>query len=138
MESPKILVAGICDLTVALARKTFEPLGYQIITARPMSVALFLAQKNLPDLIISSFEMLDGDGLTFLRELKGDEELAVLPFVFSTQGKPEATLELAAIKEGARKVLATDFSPSDFLSLLEPLIRERLSQKGNRQEHTPE
>lgn len=138
MESPKILVAGTCDQTVALARKTFEPLGYQIITARPMSVALFLAQKNLPDLIISSFDMLDGDGLTFLRELRQDEELAVLPFVFSTTGTPDTSMELAAMKEGARKVLACDFSPADFLSLLEPLIHERLSQKGKRQEHTPE
>ncbi|MBS1998050.1 MAG: hypothetical protein JSS86_17125, partial [Cyanobacteria bacterium SZAS LIN-2] len=72
METPKILVAGSSQKSVALTRAAIEPLDYQMVTAQPMSVALFLAQKNLPEVIVSDLKMLDGDGISFLNEIKVD------------------------------------------------------------------
>ena len=89
MDTPKVLVAGPSLKTVALARDAFEPLGYQIITAQPMSVALFLAHKNLPELIICPYEMLDGDGQTFLSEVQRDDELCHIPFFFCIEDLAE-------------------------------------------------
>ncbi len=138
METPRILLAGNCDKTTDLARAALEPLDYQIVTARAMSMALFLAHKNLPELIVSPFEMLDGDGMTFLTELRQDEELQSIPFVFCLNEMPEAQFELAAIKEGAAKVVSNNLTVSEFKNLVEPLIHERLVKKGKRQEFTPE
>lgn len=138
METPKVLVAGTSNKTVALARAAFEPLGYQIITAQPMSVALFLAHKNLPELIISPYEMLDGDGQTFLTEIQRDDELCQIPFVFCIEEQPETSAEFSAIREGASKVVVNRITAAEFLALVMPLIEERLARKGKRAETTPE
>jgi CheY-like chemotaxis protein len=138
METPKILVAGNSKKSVALVRAAIEPLDYQLVTAQPMSVALFLAQKNLPEVIISDLEMLDGDGIRFLNELKLDEELAKIPFIFLVDKPTDEATELSAITRGARLICLNSMGKDEFLNVLEPLIRERLKLKGKREEHTPE
>ena len=138
METPKILVAGLSKKSLALVRDAVEPLGYQVITAQAMSVALFLAQKNLPEVIISDFDMLDGDGITFLNEVKIDQELARIPFLFLVDKAFDEATEISAITRGARLICLNSIAGEELIGLLQPLIVERLSQKGKRPEHTPE
>lgn len=138
METPKILVAGNSQKSVALVRAAIEPLDYQLVTAQPMSVALFLAQKNLPDVIVSDLQMLDGDGISFLNEVKLDKELDKIPFIFLVDAPTDEATELSAITRGARLICLNSMARDEFLDVLEPLIKERLNQKGKREEHTPE
>ncbi len=138
METPKILVAGNSKKSVALVRAAIEPLDYQLVTAQPMSVALFLAQKNLPDVIVSDLQMLDGDGIRFLNEIKLDPELAKIPFIFLVDEPTDEATELSAITRGARLICLNSMGKDEFIKVLEPLIKERLNQKGKREEHTPE
>jgi CheY-like chemotaxis protein len=138
METPKILVAGNSQKSVALVRAAIEPLDYQLVTAQPMSVALFLAQKNLPDVIVSDLKMLDGDGIRFLNELKLDNELGHIPFIFLVDEPTDEATELSAITRGARLICLNTMGKDEFLKVLESLIKERLRQKGKREEHTPE
>lgn len=135
---PKLLVAGSSQRTVNLARAAVEQLGYQIVTAPAMSVALFLAQKNLPEIIISDLHMLDGDGMTFLHELTLDEELKEVPFIFCVDQLPGETAELQALKAGALKMLPNDVGAAEFLEIIHPLILARIAAKGKREEHSPE
>lgn len=138
METPKLLVAGNSPNTVKLTREAVEQLGYQIVTAPAMSVALFLAQKNLPELIISDLNMLDGDGMTFLNEIRQDGELIEIPFIFCVDKLPGTAAELQALKAGALKMLPNDMCAADFLEIIHPLILTRLQAKGKRAEQTPE
>jgi two-component system cell cycle response regulator len=138
METPKILIAGLSKKSISLVRDAIEPLGYQVVTAQAMSVALFLAQKNLPEVIVSDLEMLDGDGITFLNEVKIDSELARIPFLFLVDKAPDEAIEISAITRGARLICLNSINRKEFLDLLEPLVAERLSVKGKRPEHTPE
>ncbi len=138
METPKLLIAGLSLKTINLARAAVEQLGYQIVPSPAMSLSLFLAHKNLPDLIVSDFKMSDGDGLSFLRELQDDQDLAAIPFIFCLDTMPDDALELQAIKSGARKVVPNNIEPSDFLEIIDPLIVERLKSKIKREEQTPE
>jgi len=138
METPKILVAGISPKSVALVRAAIEPLDYQLITAQPMSVALFLAQKNLPEVIISDLKMLDGDGILFLNEVKLDAELTKIPFIFLVDEPTDEATEISAITRGARLICLNSMDKNQLLGVLEPLIHERLSQKVKREEQTPE
>jgi two-component system, cell cycle response regulator len=138
METPKILVAGSSQKSVALVREAIEPLGYQLVTAQAMSVALFLAQKNLPDVIISDLKMLDGDGIGFLNEIKLDDELSKIPFLFLVDKPTDEATEISAITRGARLICLNSMSKTEMLALLEPLLEERLAAKGKRPEHTPE
>jgi len=138
METPKILLAGNSKKSAALVRAAIEPLDYQLVTAQPMSVALFLAQKNLPEVIVSDLRLLDGDGIRFLNELKLDPELAQIPFIFLVDEPTDEATELSAITRGARLICLNTMSKDEFLNVLEPLIRERLQYKEKREEQTPE
>ena len=138
METPKLLIAGLSQQTLNLVRQAVEQLGYQVVPSPAMSLALFLAHKNLPDIIISDLQMRDGDGLSFLREIQQDEELRDIPFIFCFDQMPDEATELLAIKSGARKVVPNNLAPAEFLQIIEPLIEERLRDKVKRQEQTPE
>ena len=138
METPKLLVAGLSEQTINLTRAAVEQLGYQVVPCRAMSLALFLAHKNLPELIISDMEMTDGDGLAFLRELQQDADLAVIPFILCPDKMLDETSELNAIKSGARKVVPNNLSAAEFWQIIGPLIEERLKSKVKREEQTTE
>ncbi|CAN5303627.1 N/A [soil metagenome] len=138
METPKLLIAGRSEQTLALVRQSVEQLGYQVVPSPTMSLALFLAHKNLPDLIISDLEMTDGDGFSFLREISLDEELREIPFLLCLDQMPDEATELQAIKSGARKVVPNNLQPREFLQIIEPFIQQRLRDKVKRQEQTPE
>ncbi len=138
METPKLLIAGLSQQTLNLVRQAVDQLGYQIVPAPAMSLALFLAHKNLPDIIISDLKMRDGDGLSFLCEIRQDDELRAIPFLFCLDQMPEEATELLAIKSGARKVVPNNLQPAEFLQIIEPFIDERLRDKVKRDEQTPE
>jgi CheY-like chemotaxis protein len=138
METPKLLIAGRSEQTLALVRQAVEQLGYQIVPSPAMSLALFLAHKNLPDIIISDLNMTDGDGLTFLQEIRQDDELSAIPFLFCLDSMPDEATELQAIKSGARKVVPNNLQPAEFLQIIVPFIDQRLRDKVKRTEQTPE
>ncbi|MFA6211102.1 MAG: response regulator [Candidatus Obscuribacterales bacterium] len=138
METPKLLIAGRSEQTLALVRQAVEQLGYQIVPSPAMSLALFLAHKNLPDIIISDLNMTDGDGLTFLQEIRQDDELCAIPFLFCLDSMPDEATELQAIKSGARKVVPNNLQPAEFLQIIVPFIDQRLRDKVKRTEQTPE
>lgn len=138
METPKLLIAGRSEQTLALVRQAVEQLGYQIVPSPAMSLALFLAHKNLPDIIISDLNMTDGDGLTFLQEIRQDDELSAIPFLFCLDSMPDEATELQAIKSGARKVVPNNLQPAEFLQIIVPFIEQRLKDKVKRTEQTPE
>lgn len=138
MEVTNILVAGNSARNVELAREAFERIGYQIIPASEMSLSLFLAQKNLPDLIIADRVFKQGDGMTFITELQQDPELDEIPVLFIIDVTENDFNDEAAIASGAIQVLHHPVNHLQLLELAEPLIRHRKETKGIRPEYTPE
>lgn len=132
-----ILVAGSHNEYVELARQAVEELDCQIIPAPAMSLALFLAQKNLPDIILSGFEMTDGDGWNFIKEIKVDDELRSIPFVFITSLKDEALIA-PALALGADDVLTFPMDAAQLKREIMPYINIRLAEKEQRNPQTPE
>ena len=120
-----------------LAREAFEDLDCEIVRATSMTLAVFLAQKNLPDVILSAFEMHDGDGWSFLGEVKADEELRNIPFLFIAPGIDDA-IQTRASNLGADAVLNYPLEPSQLKRELVPYINIRLAEKGQRLPQTPE
>lgn len=125
-----IMVAGSNSRNVELARQAFDALDCQIIPAPTMSLALFLAQKNLPDIILCGFEMVDGDGLSFIKEIKADEELRQLPFVFMATANDQAASE-KALDLGADAVLKHPLETDQLKREVIPYINIRVAEKNN-------
>ncbi len=132
-----ILAAGSHPQYAELARQAFNELDYQIISAPSMSLAIFLAQKNLPDVILCDFVMTDGDGWSFISEIKADAELRGIPFLFIGPVE-DASVSDRALALGADAVLAFPLDASQLKREVIPYINIRLAEKGLRLPQTPE
>lgn len=138
LEAINILVAGKSQANVDLAKAAYQGMDYQVIPAPGTSLALFLAQKNYPDLIICDGTLTDGDGITFLSELKADPELAEIPFVFLVDKQHGALDENLAITSGAVNVFYHPIEAAWLKECTVPIITHRSQTKEKRAEQTPE
>ncbi|HEY9773567.1 MAG TPA: hypothetical protein V6C81_07130 [Planktothrix sp.] len=132
-----ILVAGRSTANVRSLKDAVDRLDYQVIPAPSMSLALFLARKNLPELIVCDMEMVDGDPHQFLSELQADDELRQIPFMVLCDIQVSSDERKQFMSAGAALVLANDES-ADLLGTIEPYIAARLAIKAQRPEETPE
>lgn len=138
MEPINILVAGSNRANVDLAKVAYEGTGYQVIPASGFSLALFLAQKNYPDLIICDGKLTDGDGLAFLSELKNDPELSDIPFIFLVEKEINSVDEISAITGGALSVFYHPIEAAWLRECTVPIITKHAETKEKRPEQTPE
>jgi DNA-binding response OmpR family regulator len=78
----KLLFVGKDMTSFQPLRSAFDREDVLIISANSMALALFLARKNQPDLIICEEQLIDGNGLSFFYETRNDSDLATIPFAF--------------------------------------------------------
>ncbi|MDZ4838098.1 MAG: hypothetical protein SGJ27_30315 [Candidatus Melainabacteria bacterium] len=138
LEAINILVAGKNQSNVELAKAAYAGIGYQVIPAPGTSLALFLAQKNYPDLIISDGILTDGDGIAFLTELKNDPELSEIPFIFLIDKNTSQIDEDSAITAGAVSVFYHPIEAGWLKECTVPIITKHAATKEIRPEQTPE
>jgi CheY-like chemotaxis protein len=134
----KILVASKTKEEIAQVKKAFEHCDCQIIPASSMSLALFLTQKNLPDLIFSELELTDGDGFNFLGEIRQEPDLANIPFIFLVDRSHNSLTLEQAIDRGATSLFDCRLKGSDLVDLTMPILKEHQLVKTVRAEETPE
>ncbi len=68
--SKKILIAEDDELLAKALAVSLEESGYKVFSAYDGEEALFLAEKNLPDLILLDINMPKMDGLSMLKEMR--------------------------------------------------------------------
>ena len=124
----QVLVLDNKGANTKLAKELLAPLGHQIIPVIGSSLALFLAHKNLPELILSDTQASDGTGLDFIRAVKADPELSNIPFIFLAS-QSDANLETEALKLGAEKFLTQPIKAGALLQEIQPYLHERKSQR---------
>jgi len=134
----KILLASCNKEKITQIKEAFAHCDCQIITASSMSLALFLAQKNLPDLIFSELKLTDGDGCNFLREIRQEPDIAQIPFIFLVRNSSNSLTLEEAIKQGANSVFDCLLKGSQLLNLALPILNQHLLVKKQRAEETPE
>jgi CheY-like chemotaxis protein len=134
--SVHILVAGKSSANVELVKEAVGLHEYVVIPAPGMALALFLAQKNLPELIISDLDMTDGDGKMFLTEIKNDPELSLIPFLFLIDKQDINQPKTFSPKADA--ILSRPIQPQRLFAEINPYIQMRLRTKIERAPETPE
>jgi CheY-like chemotaxis protein len=134
----KILVASCNKHGIALIKEAFDHCDCQIIPASSMSLALFLTQKNLPDLIFSELELTDGDGFNLLGEIRQEPDLAQIPFIFLVDRSNNTLTLEQAINHGATSLFDCRLKGSDLVDLTMPILKEHQLVKTKRTEETPE
>lgn len=126
--APHILVVGQNQANLALIRAAVARRDCQLVLAPGESLALFLAQKKLPDLIISDFTLSDGDGLSFLHEVRADEKLKVVPFIFLIAAPIETALKNKLLAQKA--VVCKSSDSKEFIANLEKFFDRDSGRKS--------
>jgi len=101
-----ILVAGKSSQIYDLVKRVFAATDINIVRATTMSLSLFLAQKNLPFLIIADTDLIDGDADSLLYGLRHDNDLKHIPVVFVASANISTKAKEKLLENGAAKVLS--------------------------------
>jgi len=84
LMSAEILIVDDIPTNLNLLRQALEPEGYNIIAAPSGEVALQIADRTQPDLILLDIMMPGIDGFETCRLLKADKATADIPVIFIT------------------------------------------------------
>ncbi len=126
--SRHILIASKDKKLGELAKQAVQSLDYNVVVASDLSLALYLTNKNMPDLIVTDEDLIGGSGFDLLSELRSDEELGVIPILFIGKNGKDGQ---KATDLGARKVIGSPHSLDEFFLELMPHLK--LDEKSPKQ-----
>lgn len=125
----KVLIVEDDPASRRLLRTYLEIHACEVIEAGNGQEGLEMAVLQMPDVIISDAMMPVMDGFQFLREIKGDEKLKTVPFIFYSgfyTGDKEHGL---AMSLGAEAFILKPKSPDEFWAELSHVLEECRTKK---------
>ncbi|MCX8110633.1 MAG: response regulator [Syntrophorhabdaceae bacterium] len=99
--------------------------GFEVYSATNGAIALEIAHKNLPDIIISDILMPVMDGFTLCRRCKTDEKLKHIPFIFYTATYTDPKDERFALSLGADRFIIKPQDPEEWDKILDGVFIEK-------------
>ena len=99
--------------------------GHEVDSASNGVTALQLAERCVHDLIISDILMPRMDGFQLCRELKKDERLRHIPFIFYTATYTDPRDAAFALSLGADKFLIKPLEPEAFMKAVDEVIAQK-------------
>jgi PAS domain S-box-containing protein len=131
----KILVVEDNEDSRVLLESLLEANGYEVECAENGKVALALATRRPPDLIISDILMPEMDGYVLCRAVKADEQLRAIPFVFYTATYTDPRDEKLAMDLGASRFIVKPMEMDAFLIEIKTLLDNHDIEKLPTPEH---
>ena len=98
--------------------------GFEVLSAVNGEEGLARARSHHPDLIVSDILMPVMDGYTFCRQLKSDDALKRIPFVFFTASYNTPKDEEFAMSLGAERFVFKPQEPEELIAILEDVLKE--------------
>ncbi len=104
-----------------------ERAGHYVLTAGDGEEALATARRELPDLVVSDFQMPRMNGLELCRALHADARTRAIPVILVTSREFEIGPEQTQ-KTSVRRVMSKPFSPTALLHAIEETLGHRPHQ----------
>lgn len=117
----KIFYAEDSDSLIKLMTYKLQNEGYDILVFSNGENVYESAVREKPDLIILDLMMPIKDGLTVLKEIKGNPETADIPVVMLTTNAEEDII-LKALEAGATEYITKPFSTAVLLAKIKKII----------------
>ncbi len=124
-KTRNVLIVDDIENNRILLEELLAEFGYNVVSAVNGKDALEKLHTGKEyDLIISDILMPVMDGFMFCKNVKKDEKLRNIPFVFSTASFVGRKDEALALKLGAKKFIRKPFEPDEFLELVQELLKD--------------
>ncbi len=120
----RILIVDDIEDSRMLLKKILESAGYSVTTAVNGRDGMDKARSSFPDLIVSDILMPELDGFGFCREIKKDDRLHKIPFIFCTATYTDQKDENLAAALGASRFIVKPVDSKVFLELIKDVIKE--------------
>jgi PAS domain S-box-containing protein len=98
--------------------------GYEVVSAINGSEALEKLRAEATDMVISDILMPVMDGFQLCREVKRDDELKDILFVFNTGTYTDEKDEELAFKMGADKFIRKPIEPDEFIKIIQAMMKD--------------
>lgn len=125
----KILIVDDNKVNLYLLETLLTKKGYEVESTLNGAEALQKLRSEQFDLIISDILMPVMDGFQLCREVKGDDNLKNIPFVFYTSTYTDGKDEDFALKLGASKFLRKPTEPDKFIRIIQEIMSDVESGK---------
>jgi CheY-like chemotaxis protein len=120
----KILVADDLKANRYLLESALKSAGYQVISANNGLDALNILRKSPVDMIITDVLMPKMDGFQLCREVKADENLKNIPFIFYTASYTNPEDQKIGLDLGADRYIIKPVDTDEFLSAIGDILSE--------------
>ena len=120
----KVLLADDRIENRYLGQTILENAGYEVTTAANGAEALEKVLHDHFDIIVSDIMMPTMDGFQICRELKQDEQLKTIPFVFYTATYTDAQDEAFARRLGAQDFIVKPMEPEMFVERINTVVQK--------------
>lgn len=117
----KILIVDDNPSVLKLLNINLSKAGYEIVEAENGEQAFDVANKTLPDLIISDIMMPQMDGLELCWMIRENSKVPLVPFIFLTSFDDQET-EIKGFRAGADKYLNKPIERKDLLEKVAELL----------------
>lgn len=104
-----------------------EHAGHRVLRAGSVPEARTLLREALPDLVLLDLMLPGTPGLSFARELRGDERTQSIPIIVLTARLDEQD-KVAGLEGGADDYITKPFSPRELLARIKAVMRRRAPQ----------
>ncbi len=122
MAQKKILIVDDeRDIVKALMIR-LQTNGYNVVSAFDGAQGVFMANKEIPDLVILDIRMPAGDGFSVVEKLKQSNRTHRIPVIFLT-GSPETNAEERAMGLGARFYIKKPYDPEELLDAVKRALK---------------
>jgi two-component system, OmpR family, response regulator len=129
---PRILVADDNPTNLEVLRVRLNAHGYEIVTAVDGEDALRSARELEPDLVLLDIMMPKLDGISVLKQLKGDTALPFIPVILVT-ARADTRDIVGGLEAGADDYLAKPFEPRELLARIRSVLRRSEALPPNRE-----
>lgn len=119
----KILIADDSDMMRKIAKMTLEKGGYQVVEASNGALAVEMALKEMPQLILLDAEMPEMDGWEASKALKANQATASIPILICTGH--DLSDEGDLIKEcGVGGYISKPYNPAQMITKIKETLGE--------------
>ncbi len=125
----RLLVADDNKDSLYMLQTLLQANGHQVVTARNGAEALKRLHSERADMIISDILMPVMDGFILCREVKRDQAMKDIPFIFYTATYTDERDEELALKMGADRFIRKPKMPDEFIRIVQQ-VAENVG-KGN-------